>query len=148
MISFTAKTSILASFIYFASAGLGYSCNFVIDQQYLQLSYPAAKSGAIYLRIANPCSDDDTLISANSDFASMAQLHQSVENSDGVVSMLTVQDGIPIPASQEIELIPGGYHIMIIGLELPEDKNEVELTLSFKKSGTVVINAPVRLKSE
>jgi hypothetical protein len=54
-------------------------------------------------------------------------------------------DRLEIPAGGTVELKPGSYHIMLIGLnqELkPGDK--IEITLTFEKAGEVKVTAEVR----
>jgi len=44
-----------------------------------------------------------------------------------------------------VELKPGSYHIMLIGLKQdlkPGDR--IEITLRFEKAGEIKVNAPVR----
>jgi copper(I)-binding protein len=50
-----------------------------------------------------------------------------------------------IPAKGKVELKPGGYHIMFIGLKEPLKEGQViDLTLKFEKSGEMKVQAPVK----
>ena len=51
---------------------------------------------------------------------------------------------LEIPAGGTVELKPGGYHIMLMGLARPlKEGDEIELTLSFAKAGDVKVKAKV-----
>jgi copper(I)-binding protein len=54
------------------------------------------------------------LVGASSRIAKSAEIHSS-EMKNGVMMMREV-DSVPIPARTRVELQPGGYHVMLIGL--------------------------------
>jgi len=56
---------------------------------------------------------------------------------------------LPLAAGKPVELTPGGYHVMLMGLAQPlKEGDSVPITLTFEdKTGTkqaVVVQAPVR----
>ena len=66
--------------------------------------------------------------------AATAQLHESVEK-DGVATMQPVET-LEIPAGGSVELKPGGYHIMLMGLKAPLKKGDmIMLELKFEHAG-------------
>ena len=70
----------------------------------------------------------------------MAQLHETVMV-DGSMTMREVKQ-IVIGKGQTLELKPGGYHIMIMGLKSPVTAGQkVPITLTFKKKGAVRVTA-------
>ena len=74
--------------------------------------------------------------------AKMAGLHET-RQVDGVMKMQHV-DGIDIPANGTLEMKPGGYHIMLMGLNAPlKEGDEIDLTLTFEKAGEVKVKAKV-----
>lgn len=100
-------------------------------------------NSAAYMVIRNGGAEDK-LISAAGDVAKSIELHTVVDN-NGVMQMRPVEGGIPVPAGGQVELKPGGFHVMLVGLnrELkPGDK--VMLTLTFEKAGTRQVEAEVR----
>jgi hypothetical protein len=102
-----------------------------------------AGTGAVYVTLSNTGSQADALVSAATDAAQTAELHET-KHEGGVIKMRPVK-AIPIPAGGKAELKPGGYHIMLMGLKhdlKPGDK--VEVTLEFEHGGQVRIEAPVR----
>ena len=51
---------------------------------------------------------------------------------------------IELPAGTAVELKPGGYHVMIIGLVNPLEVGQtIQITLVFEKAGEITIDVPV-----
>ena len=98
--------------------------------------------GAVYVAINNKGSADDRLVSAFTDRAAMAMVHQT-ELVDGVASMRMAGE-INIPAGQRIEMVPGGTHIMLEGLRAPlRTGDSFEIVLKFRKSGDRTVSVDV-----
>lgn len=110
---------------------------------------PAAMSmGAAYLTIANSGTDADKLIGGSTTVASTVEIHEIVDV-DGVMKMQPLADGLEIPAGGSVELKPGGYHIMLIGLtESLTDGMTYELTLTFATTGDVKLMVPVYVSED
>ena len=98
--------------------------------------------GAAYLVIQNNGAADK-LLSVTSDIAQAIELHESME-SNGMMQMSPVPN-IPVPANSKVELKPGGFHMMLIGLTHPlKTGDNVQLTLNFEKAGKIPVTAEVR----
>lgn len=100
-------------------------------------------TGAVYVTLSNSGSTADALVSASTDAAQMAELHET--SHDGGVMRMRPVKSIPVPAGGKTELKPGGYHIMLMGLKhdlKPGDK--VAVTLKFEHGGETRIEAPVK----
>ena len=55
-----------------------------------------------------------------------------------------VKDGLEIKPGETVELKPGGYHVMFVGLKEPLKQGEdLTVTLKFAKAGTVEVKYPV-----
>ncbi len=53
-------------------------------------------------------------------------------------------EAIDVPANGQVELKPGGYHIMLIGLKQDmKVGDKIKLTLTFEKAGNVIVEAGV-----
>lgn len=90
--------------------------------------------GAVYVSIANEGPGEDRLTGAFTDHAAMAMVHQN-ELMDGVARMRMAGE-IRIPEGDEINMVPGGTHIMLEGLRAPlKAGDEFELVLKFKEAG-------------
>lgn len=105
----------------------------------------ALKDGtsAAYMLLHNHGSEDDALVGASSDVAAAVEIHLSKMGADGTMQMIP-QESIALPADGEVELKPGSYHIMMIGLV--KDLNvgdEITVTLHFEKHEDITLTIPV-----
>jgi len=102
----------------------------------------AAKAGAVYMTIMNHGPGADRLIAVAADVSKTAHLHESVDE-DGVASMRAV-DALDIGPHSELQLAPGGLHVMLFDLKQPLKQGaHFNLTLTFEKAGPVVVEVPV-----
>src|SRR5574341_309851 len=101
-------------------------------------------NAAGYMVIRNGGPGDDALLEVRADFAVSAELHQTMQMEGDMASMQPV-DRLEIPAGGQVALEPGGYHIMLIGVdESIEPGATVTLTLVFEQAGEVQVQAPIR----
>lgn len=98
-----------------------------------------------FMMIENGTDADVTLVGASSPVTEMVQLHEMVPGEDGHMVMQEAPDGILVRAGKTQMLMPGGYHVMLMGLtdDLPPGA-EVALSLQFSDGGTVEVTAPVK----
>ncbi len=102
----------------------------------------ANQPGAAYLVIQNNGAADK-LVSVTSDVAQTIELHQSME-SGGMMQMSPLPN-IEVPANGKVELQPGGFHMMLMGLTRPLTVGDkVQLTLNFEKAGKIPVTAEVK----
>lgn len=103
----------------------------------------SAATGAIYVTISNTGKEADALLSVSTDAAQSAELHE-VKHEGGMMKMRPVEK-IGLPAGGKIDMKPGGYHVMLLGLTRdlkPGDK--VAVTLKFEHGGDLHVDAAVR----
>jgi hypothetical protein len=76
--------------------------------------------------------------------AAEVQLHNmSVDN--GVMRMRQVEGGIAVPAKGSLQLRPGSYHIMFMGLKRQLRQGErFPVTLRFQRAGSVTVQFAVQ----
>lgn len=92
-----------------------------------------------YMGITNEGDHPDTLIGVEVGFAAQAMLHTTEFSADGVASMTHVE-ALEIPAGDTVVLEPGGYHIMLMGLNQPLKVGDMlPATLIFEQGGRVEI---------
>lgn len=114
----------------------------------LFMAREGAPAAAAYMVIHNHGGEPDRLLSASSPAASSVMLHGSEEGEDGVVRMTSVEGGLDLPTDGTIDLAPGGFHVMLMGLDgRPADGGTVPLTLEFE-SGPLVIDLPVEVQGQ
>lgn len=115
-----------------------------IEDAWARPSAGADMNGAIYFRIVNDGKEADKLISAGTPSAQAAEVHESMADDNGVMSMKP-RENVEISADGEVEFKPGGLHIMLVDLKQPlVVGDEVSLTLRFEKAGEIVLNVKVR----
>lgn len=108
-----------------------------VERPWSRATPPGATAAVGYLEFRNDGNADDRLVSASSPAAPDVRVHEmKVEN--GVMTMRPLGGGLPIPAGEAVALKPGGRHLMLVGLKQPlKAGDEVPLTLTFEKAGTV-----------
>ena len=95
------------------------------------------------MTIANDGSRAERLTAAHADIAAKTMLHKTVMDGN-VMKMMHVKDGIVIPGEDSVELKPGSYHIMLMGLKAPlKEGSTFPLTLTFEHAGSVTVEVKV-----
>lgn len=106
-----------------------------------------ARTGAVFVTLYNPQASVDKLLGASSDKASLVEIHESyVDEADGTMQMRKVES-VEILPSQQVQLKPGGYHIMLIDLAAPLVEGQTfNVVLKFQNAGDVsvpvIVTAP------
>lgn len=118
------------------------AAHMIVAEGYARSSNPQA--GAAFMVITNHSPIDDRVIAVRTEDAVRAELHTHIEDTNGVMRMVEVEDGFPIAASDSIELMRGGAHVMFMGIEGPwENGDEVTFTLEFEHADPVTVTFPV-----
>jgi copper(I)-binding protein len=114
-----------------------------IENAWARATPGMAKNGGAYLTVVNAGKSRDRLVAATADVAKRVEVHTHI-NDNGIMRMRQV-DGIDLPAGGTIQMKPGGYHVMLIGLHKPLKKGErFPVTLVFEKAGEVKTSVEVR----
>jgi len=90
------------------------------------------------------------LLSVSTPVAGIVEIHEMKMDKD-VMKMAALPNGLELPAGKAVDLKPGGYHIMLMDLKLPLNKDVgVPLTLTFQdsngKKSQQVVQVPVSLQ--
>jgi periplasmic copper chaperone A len=143
-------TLVVASVAAACSSG---SASIVVSDPWARASSAMASAGAAYLTIENTGSAADALIGASSPAATTVEVHETVvmgspapgaSGDSGMMGMQPVKR-LEIPAGGSVELKPGSYHIMLIGLKQDlKVGDSIEITLTFEKVGEIKATASVR----
>jgi copper(I)-binding protein len=72
-------------------------------------------AGVAYLTLHNPTSEDIILSELSSPQAGRVELHTHTLSEDGIMRMEKL-DSLTVPAHSEIEMKPGGLHLMLFDL--------------------------------
>ncbi|WP_354667824.1 copper chaperone PCu(A)C [Alteromonas sp. C1M14] len=117
-----------------------------VSDGWARATFPMAKTGAIYLTLSNQSDSKLHLLSVKtpSDIAKEVQIH-TTEMTDGMMRMRQLKNGIVIAPHSEHEFVPGGDHIMLIGLSKGLEKGtRIPLTLLFADGVEHEINVEVK----
>ena len=96
-----------------------------------------------FLKITNTGTEDDRLVSVTVDGIAHVQIHE-MKMENGMMSMRPLKDGLLIPAGATVELKPGSYHIMMMGLSQSfVEGTMVKGRITFEKAGSADIEFKV-----
>ncbi len=117
--------------------------SFVFSGSYVRASMPGQTVGAAYIHIHNRGATDDYLIAAHSPVAASVDLHSS-HMQQGMAHMQR-ESRLPVPAGGQLDMKPGGIHLMLQGLKHPlKEGEQIPVQLVFEKAGTLALTLPVR----
>jgi copper(I)-binding protein len=115
-----------------------------IGQPWTRATPPTAESGGGYLVLKNTGTTPDRLIAVKSPAADKVEIHE-MKMDGNIMRMRGVEKGIEIPPGATVELKPGGFHVMFMGLKAPFAKEaKVPLTLVFEKAGSIDVDLMVQ----
>ena len=96
-----------------------------------------------YMKLINTGTTADRLIGGTNAAAGKFEIHE-MSMDGGVMKMRPLPNGIEIKPGETVELKPGSYHLMFVGLKEPFEKGKrVKGTLQFEKAGTVEVEYAV-----
>jgi hypothetical protein len=151
----------LASVLAGCSSGAGATSTpggLTVEGAWARPSTGMAHAEAAYLVIRNPGSLADALIGVSSPVSETSEIHETYALGSpmgsampgassamgGAMGMRPIPR-LEVPAGGSVELKPGSYHIMLIGLKQDVKPGDtIDLTLTFEKAGTIVVKAEVR----
>lgn len=116
----------------------------------LKIGHPWARAtvagqsaGGAFMKIENTGSTPDKLIGASTPAAASVQLHSMAM--EGEVMRMREVPAIELPPGKTVELAPGQFHMMLMGLKAPlKADDKLPLTLKFEKAGDVEVEVSVQ----
>ena len=110
-----------------------------IDDAWIRETPPNHPITGGYLKIENNGYSDEVLIGVSADFAMKSEIHEMKMEGD-VMKMRPLENGLVIPANEEVYLKPGGYHLMFMKLKQQMVSMDIhQVTLTFKNSSSVTL---------
>jgi periplasmic copper chaperone A len=108
-----------------------------IDHPWSRATPKGATVASGYFKIKNTGAASDRLVGGSSEAGSRFEIHEMTMDG-GVMRMRPVGKGLEIKPGQTVELKPGSFHVMILGLKKPlQQGNRFKGTLVFEKAGSV-----------
>ena len=117
----------------------------MVRNAWVRGTVPAQKVTGAFMTITS--TEDAKLVGASSAIATSSEIHESAMHG-GVMHMHGVEE-VKLPAGKAVELKPGSYHLMLMGLSKPVTEGQkVPITLTVQdakgKKSTVEVQAEVR----
>ena len=101
------------------------------------------KATGAFMQITAPAAT--TLIGVSTPVAGMAEIHEMKMDGD-VMRMRPLPKGLELPAGKAVQLKPGGYHLMLMDLKLPLQKDTtIPITLTLRDSKGVQSTQDLRV---
>ena len=114
-----------------------------IGHPWTRATPPSAKVAGGFLTITNKGNQPDRLISATFDGSTSTEVHE-MTHEGGVMKMRELPKGLEIKPGETVELKPGGFHLMFIGLKSDlKEKERLKGTLVFEKAGKIEVDFAV-----
>ena len=109
----------------------------VIQDPRARATAPGAEVGAGYLSIMNMGDQSDWVIEIDATFAGHSEIHEMKMEGD-IARMRPLESGLEVPAGQQVDLHPGGLHIMFMKLQHQlQEGGSYPVVLHFKRQGAV-----------
>jgi len=125
-----------------------------VTNPWVRVTAPSQTNDAAYMTISSASGDTLVKASVPTSVAKQTEMHKTtgsmgsggsgMSSGHSMTGMKPVSS-IAIPAGKAVQLKPGGYHVMLIGLAKPVSAGQtVPVTLTFQKAGTVTVDAQAR----
>lgn len=141
----TLTIAVLAGLIATGTLAHGYkSGSLSIKHPWSRETSAGQSVGGGFMVVTNTSAKPDKLVSASTKVAREVQLH-TMSMDGSIMRMRQVNGGIDVPAKGTLELKPGGYHLMFMGLKRPLKKDErFPVTLKFQNAGSLKVQFAVQ----
>jgi len=117
--------------------------NLIIEAPWTRATPPGARVAGGYLKITNTGREPDRIVGGSLVGAERVEIHE-MAMADGVMRMRQLSQGLEIKPGETVELKPGGYHVMFMGLASAIAMGApLRGTLVFEKAGTVSVEFDV-----
>ena len=116
-----------------------------VKDAWVRGTVPAQSVTGAFMTVTS--STDAKLVGVKTPIAMQAEIHESTMKGD--VSQMHAVESVALPAGKPVQLKPGGYHMMLMGLAKPVSKGQkIPLTLEIVeadgKRSKVEVRADVR----
>lgn len=112
----------------------------IISDARIRPPLPGRNIAAAYFRLDSAVGD--RLVSVSSPISDRIEIHTHIDD-NGILRMREVTDGVIIPQNGSAEFRPGGYHVMLFGVEITADTTDVALTLDFETGADLTVIADI-----
>ncbi len=116
-----------AAFLLSAASQTVWAQAVTVKDAWARATVQGQQATGVFMQLTSPA--DARLVGVSSPVAGVAEVHE-MKMEGQVMKMRAVQGGLALPAGKPVALQPGGYHIMLMDLKLPVQKDTtIALTL-------------------
>ena len=138
--------SVLAASLFLSSHVVAQTV--AITNSWVRATVQGQKATGAFMTVTSK--ENAKLVAVSSPVAGIAEIHEMKMEKD-VMKMAALPNGLDLPAGKAVDLKPGGFHIMLMDLKLPLNKDvAVPLTLTFQdssgKKSQQVVQVPVSVQ--
>jgi len=124
-------------------AATSHAQNLNVQNAWVRATVQGQKATGAFMQITAPAAS--TLVSVSTPVAGVAEVHEMKMDGD-VMRMRPLPKGLELPAGKAVQLKPGGYHLMLMDLKLPLQKDStIPLTLTLRDNKGVQSTQELRL---
>jgi copper(I)-binding protein len=134
----------ISATIWLACATTGFAGELSFHEFWLAETPPGAMATAGFARIANTGDSEVTITGAESSACKRIEFHRT-DTIDGIARM-SQQSRLTVPAGGELELAPGGTHLMLIGPSALHAGERVSISFELEGGVTLTREAEVRVR--
>lgn len=116
-----------------------------VTKAYVLPPFPGRDVAAGFFTLQNT-GGADRLISATSPDSSSVEIHNHIDD-NGVMRMRRI-DGVTIETDGVVRFEPGSYHLMLFGVDFKDGQSNIDVALTYEKSGVVNLTLPIRQHDE
>jgi len=114
-----------------------------VKNAWVRATVQGQKATGAFMQITAPAAS--TLVSISTPVAAVAEVHEMKMDGD-VMRMRPLTKGLELPAGTTVQLQPGGYHLMLMELKLPLQKDTtIPITLTLQNSKGVQSTQELRV---
>ena len=114
-----------------------------VQNAWVRATVQGQKATGAFMQITAPATT--TLVGVSTPVAGLAEVHEMKMDGD-VMRMRPLSQGLELPAGTTVRLQPGGYHLMLMDLKVPLQKDStIPLTLSLRDSKGVPSTQELRI---
>ena len=138
--------SVLAASLFLSSHVVAQTV--AITNSWVRATVQGQKATGAFMTVTSK--ENAKLVTVSSPVAGIVEIHEMKMDKD-VMKMSALPNGLDLPAGKAVDLKPGGFHIMLMDLKLPLNKDvAVPLTLTLQdssgKKSQQVVQVPVSVQ--
>lgn len=116
---------------------------FEVRNAWIKLAPPGAAVNAAYMSLHNSTAEEKVIVAVTADCCTQVMMHQTRREGDKVY--MDHRDSLYIPAQGELQLAPGGLHLMLLGAKAPLGlEDNINIHFDFSDSTQYTLSVPVK----